>query len=211
MHAERDALALALLGVFAGACGRLGYATLAGDGGGGIGGLTGSAAAGGGSGSGGIAGGTGGSIGGDGGQAIACNTLTYGAHQYAFCDALVDWATARIECEGRGMRLVRIDDDPENVWLLANAAFSASMFRRDALWLGGYEPTVDGDWHWTDGDAFWNGAANGMPVGGLYANWDTSEPNNAVGPEGCLAVSLNKTGWSDWGCANRHYFACEMY
>ncbi len=131
----------------------------------------------------------------------SANPLTYGTHSYVFCDALVDWATARIACEGRGMRLVRIDDNAENLWLQANANFSASMARRDALWLGGYEPTVDGDWHWTDGDGFWNGAATGMAVGGLYTNWDSNEPNNAVGPE----------AWADWACADAHYFACEVY
>jgi hypothetical protein len=152
-----------------------------------------------------------GGTGGGGGQAITCNTLTYGTHSYAFCDALVDWTTARSECEGRGMRLVRIDDNAENLWLQANANFSATMARREALWLGGYEPTVDGDWHWTDGDAFWNGGVTGTAVGGLYTNWDSNEPNNAVGPEACLAISLNKTAWADWACADTHYFACELY
>jgi hypothetical protein len=204
MPAERNARLLGVLAVFVGAaCGRLGYAPLASDGGGfgGRGGLTGSAAT----------GGAGGNGGGDGGQAISCETLTYATHSYAFCDALVDWATARIECEQRGMRLVRIDDNAENVWLQANANFSATMARRDALWLGGYEPTVDGDWHWTDGDAFWDGGATGTAVGGLYTNWDSNEPNNAVGPEACLAIPLNKTAWADWACADKHYFACEVY
>jgi hypothetical protein len=234
----------------ASACGRLGYAPLAPDGGGGTGGgggLSGSTGTGGASGTGGSGtgggvagtggslGGTGGSVGGDGGagggtggtggtggslggtggvdggQPISCNTLLYGTHQYAFCDALVDWATARSECERRGMRLVRIDDALENVWLQTAAVFSASMFRRDALWLGGYEPTVDGDWHWTDGDAFWNGGANGVAVGGRFTNWDKNEPNNANGPEACLAMPLNGTTWFDWACAATHYFACELY
>jgi hypothetical protein len=235
MRAERISFALALLAVSLGACGRLGYDPLpgalggsggaggatgaAGTGGaggvtgaGGTGGAGGSVGGGGGTGGAGGTGGTGGSVGGGGtGGAISCATATFGTHQYAFCDALVDWATARTECEQRGMRLVRIDDSPENVWLQATVVFSASMFRRDALWLGGYEPTVDGDWHWTDGDAFWNGGANGMAVGGLYTNWDAGEPNNAVGQEACLAMPLNKTAWADWGCADRHYFACEQY
>lgn len=246
MRTERitSATVLALLtAACVSACGRLGYAPLAPDGGGGIGGgggLTGSAGTGGrvgstggsvggtsASGRGGSVGGTGGgagtggttgaggSLGGtggvDGGQPISCTTLPYGTHQYAFCDALVDWATARSECDRRGMRLVRIDDPLENVWLQTAAIFSASMFRRSALWLGGYEPTVDGDWHWTDGDAFWLGAANGTAVGGLYTNWDKSEPNNAVGPEACLAMPLNGTTWFDWACSATNYFACEQY
>jgi hypothetical protein len=197
MRAERigSATVLALLmATGASACGRIGYAPLAPDGGGGSGGAGGPAGAAGTGGSaggtGGSAGGTGGGVGGTGGsggsvggtgggggaQAITCNTVTYGTHQYVFCDALVDWATARGECEQRGLRLVRIDDDAENVWLQASAVFSASMFRREALWLGGYEPTVDGDWHWTDGEAFWSGGANGTAVGGLFTNWIGPSP-----------------------------------
>jgi len=109
------------------------------------------------------------------------------------------------------MRLVRIDDAGEDTWLQATATFSANMFRRNELWLGGYEPTTDGDWHWTDGDAFWLGGANGVAVGGLYTNWDPAEPNNATGPEACLAMPLNKTTWFDWGCTDKQYFACELY
>jgi|KBSMisStandDraft_5_1062788.scaffolds.fasta_scaffold580422_2 hypothetical protein len=241
------ALALALLGLSSGACGRIGYDALAldasgrggvggGVGGGGAGGTIGAggaAARGGNGGSGGVSGtgGAGGSGGGsgtgggaidggvdagaidarDGAAAISCAPGIYGLHAYLFCDALVDWATARSECEARAMRLVRIDDPLENAWLQVTAIFSASMFRRDALWLGGYEPTVDGDWHWTDGAAFWLGASNGMAVGGLYTNWDSHEPNNAVGAEACMAMSLNGTTWSDWVCTTPHYFACEKY
>jgi hypothetical protein len=155
--------------------------------------------------------GGGGAAGADGGAAISCYTAAYGGHQYAFCDALVAWDTARAECEARGMRLVRIDDILENNWLQANAMFSASMFRRENLWLGGFEPTTDGDWHWTDGDAFWSGAANGMAVGGLFTNWNKSEPNNSTGPEACLSMQLNGTTWFDYGCSNPQYFACELY
>jgi hypothetical protein len=233
MRVERIARALAVmtpLAVCAGACGRIGYDALsAADGGGGssgagggagsaatgrggAGGIAGAAGGGGGAaGIGGSVGGDGGAAGGTGGAAIVCNPGTHGTHQYLFCDALVDWAAARSECERRGMRLVRIDDDTENTWLQANAVFSASMFRREALWLGGFEPTTDGDWHWTDGDAFWSGAANGTAVGGRFTNWNGNEPNNATGPEACLAMSLNGTTWYDWACAAAHYFACEMY
>jgi hypothetical protein len=215
------------------ACGRVGYDPLvridaAGGGGGGGGGAVGT---GGGSGSGGRGGvggaaglggrggttGVGGSAGGggtagsDGGAAISCYSATFGGHDYAFCDALVDWASARAECERRGMRLVRIDDASEDSWVQATANFSASMFRRDGLWLGGYEPTTDGDWHWTDGAPFWNGGVTGTAVGGLFTNWEGGEPNNANGPESCLSMPLNKTTWYDWGCSAAQYFACEIY
>jgi hypothetical protein len=147
----------------------------------------------------------------EGGGAITCYGDRFGTHDYAFCDALVAWPTARTECETRGMRLVRIDDAAENDWVVTTAAFSASMFRRESLWIGGYEPTVDGDWHWTDGEAFWSGDGNGSPVGGLYTNWDRTEPNNAVSAEACAGIRLNDSAWLDLGCSFGAYFACEAY
>jgi hypothetical protein len=48
-------------------------------------------------------------------------------------------------------------------------------------------------------------------VDGRFTNWNGNEPNNAVGPEACLAMSLNGTTWTDWLCASAHYFACEQY
>jgi hypothetical protein len=110
-----------------------------------------------------------------------------------------------------GMRLARIDDDPENTWVQANAVFSASMFKRENLWLGGHEPTVDGDWRWTDGAAFWSGGGGGTAVGGLYSNWRSGEPDNSTGPEGCVAMPLNGTVWLDMLCSATCYFVCEMY
>jgi Lectin C-type domain len=221
--ARARALSLLMMVGAGGACGRVGYDSIAGTGGSagtgsvGIGGTAGTgrgggpAGAGGGGGTGGSIGGAGGAAGTDGGAPISCTTANNNGHDYLFCDAMVDWATARAECEARGMRLVRVDDAAEDTWLQLTANFSASMFRRSALWLGGYEPTIDGDWHWTDGDAFWLGAANGMAVGGLFTNWESGEPNNAVGPEACLAMPLNKTTWFDWQCSNPQYFACERY
>jgi hypothetical protein len=188
-------------------------------GGGGTGGATGAggsvgggaAGTGGAAGAGGSTGGGGASGAGGGGGAISCASATFGGHDYLFCDGKVDWATARADCERRGMRLARIDDAAEDNWLQVTVSFSASMFRRESLWLGGYEPTTDGDWHWTDGAAFWLGGATGTAVGGLFTNWDSNEPNNAVGPEACLAMPLNKTTWWDYQCSALAYYACELY
>jgi hypothetical protein len=109
------------------------------------------------------------------------------------------------------MRLVRVDDLAENTWLQQTANFSAAMMRRENLWLGGYEPTTDGDWRWTDGAAFWSGSSTGMAVGGSFTNWDGNEPNNVNGPEACLSMPLNGTTWFDWACTSLQYFVCEMY
>jgi len=135
----------------------------------------------------------------------------FDAHTYAFCDALVDWPTARAECEARGMKLARIDDALENGWVVLAAVFPDMGFRRQALWIGAYEPLTDGDWHWTDGEAFWLGGSTGMPVNGLYTNWNPGEPNNATGPEACAAIELNGTTWYDFRCSTPAFFVCEAY
>ena len=187
----------------------------AGGGGGATGGATGGSV--GGRGGGGGAGGSGGSGrrgrgGSDGGAPISCNHASYGGHQYLFCDALVDWATARAECEttrdaaGAHRRRGREHLAP------GERDFSASMFRREALWLGGYEPTTDGDWHWTDGDAFWSGDANGMAVGGRFTNWNGKRAEQRRRSRGLpLDVAQRHDLVRLRVCASAQYFACEQY
>lgn len=177
-------------------------------------GTGGAAGAGGGAGVGGSGGATG-AGGAGGGPAIVCHPATHAGHAYEFCEPVVPWATARATCEGRGLRLVRVDDDAENAWLIMTATSAPLGFRRsNNLWLGGYEVTGDGDWQWTDGAAYWLGADSGhggVPVGGLYSNWDPTEPDNATGPESCAAIPLNGLTWIDDGCTNNQFFVCEAY
>jgi hypothetical protein len=142
-----------------------------------------------------------------------CYPATYALHAYLFCDAIVDWATARANCESRGLRLVRVDDDAENTWLMMTAKSAPVSFRRSyTVWIGGHEPTTDGDWRWTDGDPFWLGnGTTGAPVGGLYSKWDPTEPNNATGNESCVAIPLSGMTWIDDRCSAGQYFVCEAY
>ena len=50
-------------------------------------------------------------------------------------------------------------------------------------WIGGSDAAVEGEWRWTSGpeagQQFWQGAAGGTTVGGLYARWGGGEPNNS--------------------------------
>jgi len=191
----------------AGGVGAAGATGVAGAGGvGGVGGAAGAGGAGGAAGAGAV-GGAGG------GPAIVCYPATHAGHAYQFCDAIVEWAPARATCEGRGLRLVRVDDEAENTWLVMTATSAGLSFRKSHnLWIGGYEPTTDGDWRWTDGDAFWLGnGTTGAPVGGLYSKWDPTEPDNATGPESCASIPLNGMTWIDDNCTTDQYFVCESY
>jgi hypothetical protein len=102
------------------------------------------------------------------------------------------------------MRLVRIDDEAENTWI-HQVAFT---FGVDRNWLGGSDTHAATDWRWADGTQFWSGLASGMPVGGLYTNWDSGEPNDMGDAEHCV-VMFDKMTWNDDNCATLHRYVCE--
>ncbi len=191
-------------------CGRIGYDAVGVDAAGttgaaGAAGTTGAAAAGG------AATGGGGGDGGVNPDGISmCTSMAYNGHDYLLCEDTVDWPTARAYCEARAARLVRIDDLAENNWLVSFAAASPSAQHLE-VWIGAYEPTTDGDWRWTDGDAFWLGDGNGAAVGGRYANWGRTEPNDEIDPEACAVIQLNSKAWYDFQCKTPEGFICEAY
>ena len=127
-------------------------------------------------------------------------------HAYLICRVEAPWAAAETNCEAHGMQLVRIDDAAENAWI-NDVAFNSSP-GIDRNWLGGSDLGTLGDWRWVDGAQFWSGPASGMPVGGLYTNWDPGEPNNFGEGENCL-VMFAKATWNDDSCFTPHRYVCE--
>jgi hypothetical protein len=53
------------------------------------------------------------------------------------------------------------------------------------------------------------GNFNGRPVNGLFSAWDMGQPNNATGPEDCLAMWANTTLWHDATCGTREAYMCQ--
>lgn len=131
---------------------------------------------------------------------------------YMFCGVLTTLAEAAATCAQTGMTLIRIDDAAENEWVRATAFADPMVAASPFFVLGGSDATLEGDWRWPDGEAFWSGDRNGSAVGGLYTNWEGREPNDlGVGAEDCMGMGPDGT-WSDIRCSgtgSEMPFGCE--
>jgi len=111
---------------------------------------------------------------------------------------------ARTACSGLGgnTRLASVDSAGEN------AVIAALIGTNDAF-LGGNDEAIEATFAWEDGTAF------------LLTNWNTGEPNNALGmfEEDCIVMLNNTTAapgkWDDRPCApgpagtGAYGFVCE--
>ncbi len=115
------------------------------------------------------------------------------------------WQNAQTDCTSRGMHLVRIDDAVQNQWIPDLLLTVGSPTR---VWIGASEPTQVGFWVWTDATHFWQGQANGMAVGGRYANWEPGQPDRATPGEDCATIRAT-AGWGDDTCSNTNPYLCQ--
>ncbi len=89
--------------------------------------------------------------------------------------------------------LVTIDDSAENAWIMSTVYPKANS----NMWIGATDKDVEGQWIWIGtGEQFWQGASDGNPVGGKYANWNGGEPNDAGGAEDYGEIT-GGGGWND--------------
>ena len=135
-----------------------------------------------------------------------CVVRTDPPRLYMFCATAATWPNARTTCASQLMLLARVDDPSENTWMriTGNEAIGTGDF-----WLGGTDTVGENVWRWDDGAQFWQGGSGGTVVGGLYAAWDSGEPNDD-GTEDCAEMRSNGL-WNDVGCGDSQPFACERY
>ncbi len=118
---------------------------------------------------------------------------------YVFCwHPVQTWAEASALCAGQGMRLARLDDEPEQNYI-------ESWHNEEHSWVGGTDGGSEGTWRWQDGDVFWDqGAAL------LYYDWNVNEPDNFLGNEHCLMLN-SSNWWNDHDCNDPVGLTCERY
>lgn len=126
-----------------------------------------------------------------------------GQSEYIFCDSAVNFSIAEADCEGTGINwhMVRIDSASENSYI-------NSIISNGNVWLGGTDQSAEGTWLWYDGEQFWQGEDDGVPVNSLYSNWNNNEPNQS-GDEDCLEMRLSGGNWNDLRCTNNLRYVCE--
>ena len=138
------------------------------------------------------------------------------------------WADAASCAVIRGGKLAEIDSKKEQdsvfAYVRKAGIVAANTVAPDGggasyLWLGGNDIHSEGNWFWDGMDAgsfmqFWQGAANGSPMNGLYTNWG-NEPDDFNNQDGLgLAITNWPRGlagqWNDVNDRNGLYYIIEF-
>lgn len=135
-----------------------------------------------------------------------CSCEWYRGVRYMLCAEQLAWDPAEVACETESMRLVRIDSTTEQTWL----RFRTLQEGFAKFHLGATDVATEGTWLWADGSAFWQGVANGTPIGGAFTVWATGEPNSFYPDENCSEVQ-SLCGWNDCVCDLAKPVVCKAY
>jgi hypothetical protein len=157
----------------------------------------------------------------------ACAGFALAGHGYMFCSDSVVRDVAADRCEAQGMRLAWIETPEENDFLVERievADVPASASEEVLTYIGASDSGDEGNWIWRgrgaipNGFQFWQGESadsGGRAVGGAYANWAPTEPNNTDDDENCAAISVlgennrQPGNWDDRDCDAALPFVCE--
>lgn len=135
------------------------------------------------------------------------NAIAFGDHFYEVVTNSVSWPTARSGALAKSLfgipgYLVNITSAEENQFILSKVSTTA--------WIGASDSGVERTWKWMDGpeagQTFWistDNNGNGSVQGGLYANWNSNEPNDSAGAEDYASIysglGAQDGKWNDFG------------
>jgi hypothetical protein len=141
-----------------------------------------------------------------------CTSARFRHHDYAFCLGDATYAQAEAACATLGMKLARVADEAENIWILQNAI---ANFRPEQIraFLGASDAEKEGEWVWEGGVVFWRGDADGEAVSDRYVHWEAEQPANyspvTSTPEDCLTINFADGTWNDMRCELPLPYVCE--
>lgn len=121
-----------------------------------------------------------------------CTLGLMGDHAYYYCPQAMARADAQLVCAAWAGDLLKIDDQAEQDFVLAEPLPGAAQY-----YIGLNDIEVEGTFVWGDGT---------VP---RFLAWGMGEPNDALDGEDCVQLSVAAGTWNDIGCATAGAFICE--
>nr|XP_055046133.1 galactose-specific lectin nattectin-like [Misgurnus anguillicaudatus] len=116
----------------------------------------------------------------------------FGVKCYKFFSQSVNWATAEKNCQSADANLVSVRNTVEHNFLL-----SLIVSANRAVWIGGHDGEVYGQWLWSDGSQY------------DFTNWCSGQPDNKGGKEHCVDLNFkNNHCWNDVSCYATMSYIC---
>ena len=110
---------------------------------------------------------------------------------FSLCAGPLDWQSARVACQRRGLDLAVLTDARFSD--AVSAAVRASSAGDDA-WIGATDIAIEHEFAWVDDSAF------------VFDDFQAGQPNDNSGQD--CAASTASGGWNDLSCAESHAFVC---
>jgi cysteine-rich repeat protein len=126
-------------------------------------------------------------------------------HCYAFLETpLLEWSGARDACAqvGPGFDHAGVSSQAEHDWLSTEpsiATYLVDEVNGAAIWLGGSDADIEGDWQWVNGEPF-------------FEVWAEGEPSNdGTNGEDCVIYlrRLGAVSYDDRPCDRAYAVLCE--
>lgn len=124
-------------------------------------------------------------------------TVNFANKDYLFCNASVDYATAKSLCAGFGGEVTTVNNAAENSFL----STEAQAMGLGNPWIGLTDAASEGTFVWDSGQAV------------SYLGWCPGEPNNFA-EEDCTHLNWvcgdGSLAWNDIACTAGYGFICEL-
>jgi len=130
----------------------------------------------------------------------SANYLASTDHYYDYVPSnLISWDDAKVAAEG--MDYFGLQGYLATLTIPDEGQISGELSPGTG-WIGASDVGSEGVWKWMTGPeagmTFWNGNGNGSVVPGMYANWNSGEPNNYGSGEDYAHITFNTGTPGSW-------------